>query len=252
MAAAAQRDINDHYAREAKRQGYVARSAFKLMEIQEKRKVIARGARVLDLGCAPGAWLQVACQHLGPPKSGGIVIGIDLKPVKVPPKHCDQRVVAIQGDALAMDVASIVREAMTQQRTVGGGGSAPPGPAPVEEGAGPDTARREGKAGEDASAPATPIEPFDVVLSDMMASTAGHQATDHFRSVELARRALHLAVQALRPGGNFVVKVFEGESYSDFLSECRAHFEQVKGFSPKSSRSESREMFVICERFRAR
>jgi 23S rRNA U2552 (ribose-2'-O)-methylase RlmE/FtsJ len=59
--------------------GYVARSAFKLLEIQEKHKIIPPGGRVLDLGCHPGAWLQVACQSLGPPKRGGLVIGVDIQ-----------------------------------------------------------------------------------------------------------------------------------------------------------------------------
>lgn len=59
--------------------GYVARSAYKLLEIQQKHKLIPRGGRVLDLGCHPGAWLQVACQALGPASAGGVVVGVDLK-----------------------------------------------------------------------------------------------------------------------------------------------------------------------------
>jgi len=253
MAAAAQREIHDHYAREARRQGYVARPAYKLLEIQQKRTIIRRGDRILDLGCAPGAWLQVACQLLGPLKAGGEVIGIDLKPVRIPQKYCDRRAAAIQGDALSMSLEDIVRMAAATRPGAGqiktdtteSGSSSPEGHAdtakatPLAEEGGHDTAE----------VPAV-VEPFDVVLSDMMGSTAGHQATDHFRSVELARRALALAGVALRPGGRFVVKVFEGEAYPDFLNECRAAFDFVKGFSPKASRAESREMFVICDGFR--
>ncbi|XP_048325681.1 uncharacterized protein LOC107413450 isoform X3 [Ziziphus jujuba] len=69
----------DFFYREAQRLGYVARSAFKLLQIQNKYKLIKPGSSVLDLGCAPGAWLQVACQSLGPLKNGGMVVGIDLK-----------------------------------------------------------------------------------------------------------------------------------------------------------------------------
>lgn len=69
----------DFFYREAQRLGYVARSAFKLLQMQEKYKLITPGSSVLDLGCAPGAWLQVACQSLGPLKKGGTVVGIDLK-----------------------------------------------------------------------------------------------------------------------------------------------------------------------------
>lgn len=69
----------DFFYREAQRLGYLARSAFKLLQMQKQYKLIKPGASVLDLGCAPGAWLQVACQSLGPLKSGGVVVGIDLK-----------------------------------------------------------------------------------------------------------------------------------------------------------------------------
>lgn len=67
----------DFYYREAKRRGYRARSAFKLIEIQKKFNVIKRGDTILDLGAAPGGWSQVALQY-----SGGKVIGIDILPVK--------------------------------------------------------------------------------------------------------------------------------------------------------------------------
>ncbi|KAG1337862.1 ribosomal RNA large subunit methyltransferase E [Cocos nucifera] len=69
----------DFFYREAQRLGYVARSAFKLLQMQKQYKLITPGASILDLGCAPGAWLQVACQSLGPLEKGGVVVGIDLK-----------------------------------------------------------------------------------------------------------------------------------------------------------------------------
>ncbi|KAM0860023.1 hypothetical protein ACQ4PT_046807 [Festuca glaucescens] len=69
----------DFFYREALRLGYVARSAFKLIQLQKQHKIITPGAAVLDLGCAPGAWLQVACQNLGPLEKGGVVVGVDVK-----------------------------------------------------------------------------------------------------------------------------------------------------------------------------
>ena len=74
----ARRELHDRYFRQAKREGYLARSAYKLIEIDDKRKLIRKGDRVLDLGCAPGSWLQVAAERTG---SRGFVVGIDLKPV---------------------------------------------------------------------------------------------------------------------------------------------------------------------------
>ncbi|XP_052724061.1 uncharacterized protein LOC128193909 [Vigna angularis] len=65
--------------------------AFKLLHIQKQHNIINRGTTVLDLGCAFGGWLQVACQSLGPFHGGGSVLGVDTKKVKVPPFHCDYR-----------------------------------------------------------------------------------------------------------------------------------------------------------------
>ncbi len=90
----ARRDmINDAFTRRAQREGYVARSAYKLLEIQDRYKVIRRGDRVLDLGCAPGSWLQVAAKLVG---KGGVVAGIDLKPVHV---SLGSKVRTAEGDA---------------------------------------------------------------------------------------------------------------------------------------------------------
>jgi len=75
---AQKRKLHDKYFRQAKREGYVARSAYKLLEINKRRKLIRRGDRVLDLGCAPGSWLQVAEGIVGP---DGEVVGIDLQRV---------------------------------------------------------------------------------------------------------------------------------------------------------------------------
>lgn len=54
---------------------------------------------MLDLGCVPGAWLQVACQQIGPRDRGGLVLGVDLQEPSVPPRHCDDRVRVLQADA---------------------------------------------------------------------------------------------------------------------------------------------------------
>ena len=68
----------DQYRRLAKDQGYRARSAYKLLQINRSYNIIKKGDKVVDLGCAPGGWLQVAMKEVG---SSGKVIGVDLKPV---------------------------------------------------------------------------------------------------------------------------------------------------------------------------
>ncbi len=70
----------DYYHRKAKEEGFAARSAYKLQELQKKFKLIHKGNRVLDLGCAPGAWSQVAAPLVGP---NGVLVGIDIEPVEI-------------------------------------------------------------------------------------------------------------------------------------------------------------------------
>jgi 23S rRNA (uridine2552-2'-O)-methyltransferase len=91
----------DKYFQKAKDDGYRARSAYKLKEIQEKFKLIRKGERVLDLGCAPGSFLQVIVNIVGPE---GMVIGIDILPVTVLSK---KNVVTIRGDIREIDAAGL-------------------------------------------------------------------------------------------------------------------------------------------------
>ena len=78
------RQLNDPYVLEAKKRGYRSRSAFKLIELDDKYQFLRKGARVIDLGAAPGGWCQVAVERtgsLGPESSRGQVVGIDLKEI---------------------------------------------------------------------------------------------------------------------------------------------------------------------------
>jgi 23S rRNA (uridine2552-2'-O)-methyltransferase len=70
----------DFYARKAKKEEFAARSVYKLKEIQHKYHIIGRGDKVLDLGCAPGSWLQYAAEEVG---DTGRVLGVDLKEVNI-------------------------------------------------------------------------------------------------------------------------------------------------------------------------
>ena len=86
---------------------------------------------------------------------------------------------------------------------------------------------------------------FDLVLSDMMPNTIGHKASDHLRSMALAERALELAELWLKPGGHFLVKVFQGAEFESFRAQLRERFSKVKIIKPKSSRSSSREIYLL-------
>lgn len=194
----AKRALHDRYFKQAKREGYLARSAYKLIEIDDKYRVLPkRGGLVLDLGAAPGSWTQVASERMG---QGGRIVGLDVLPIRVSLSNADM---------FLADVNEITPEALLE-RTGG--------------------------------------EKFDAIISDMAPNTSGHG--DHFRSVRLCERALELAEGVLKPGGNVVMKVLEGETYPDLLRETAQRFAKCKGFKPKSSRDVSTEMFIVALGFR--
>jgi 23S rRNA (uridine2552-2'-O)-methyltransferase len=86
---------------------------------------------------------------------------------------------------------------------------------------------------------------FRAVLSDIAPRTSGNKWVDQQQSINLAKRVLELAEKLLENGGNFYVKVFEGEDFKEFVDSVRKYFKTVKIVKPKSSRSESREVFVL-------
>ncbi|MEL6344809.1 MAG: SAM-dependent methyltransferase, partial [Myxococcota bacterium] len=90
----------------------------------------------------------------------------------------------------------------------------------------------------------------NLVMSDMAPFTKGHRFTDHMAQLALARAALRLARHLLHPGGDFIVKVFDGEEAHDFVMDVRKHFGKVRRIKPKATRNESVEFFVVARGFR--
>ncbi len=178
----------DPYYHAAKKQGFVARSIFKLEEIDQDFGLIKPKAHVLDLGCSPGSWLQYVERKIG--ASGGKIVGIDLAPLALSFGH---HVQFIQGDIFEVSID-----------------------------------------GE-----------FDLVLSDMAPKTSGIKSMDQDRSLVLCERALEIAIQVLKPGGRFCVKVLEGGGLPDFVKACKQVFKDVKIRRPKGTRAGSMETYVI-------
>jgi len=99
-----QRQLNDPYVVEAKRLGYRSRAAFKLIELDDRFHVLKPGARVLDLGAAPGGWSQVSVQRVGP---SGRVVAVDIRPMEPVPD-----VTFIEADITALETDALIREAL--------------------------------------------------------------------------------------------------------------------------------------------
>ncbi|TVT74954.1 MAG: 23S rRNA methyltransferase [Denitromonas halophila] len=186
--------LNDTYVQQARAAGYRARAAYKLLEIDEKDKLIRPGMVVVDLGAAPGSWSQVAAQKVG---DNGRVIALDLLEVLGMP-----RVTFIQGDF--QDLA-VLRQL---EATLDG-------------------------------------RPVDLVLSDMAPNVSGIGAADQARSIGLCELALDFAVQNLTPGGNFLVKVFQGSGFDACRRAMQAAFRSVVVRKPAASRDRSSEVYLL-------
>ncbi|MEJ2688877.1 MAG: RlmE family RNA methyltransferase [Deltaproteobacteria bacterium] len=191
------KEIQDYYFKKAKKEGYPARSVYKLEEIQKKFSLLRRGDKILDLGCQPGSWSMYAAKIAGPT---GLVVGIDLSSGK---KN------QVSGGA---PIRTFVADIMEEQTV--------------------ELIRRQSGT-------------FDVVMSDIAPRTSGNKWADQQLSIRLSRRVLQLADIFLREGGNFYCKVFEGEDFREFFGDLRNRYKTAKIFKPKSSRKESREVFVV-------
>ena len=91
---------------------------------------------------------------------------------------------------------------------------------------------------------------FDIVLSDMAASTTGHKQTDHIRTQALAELAAIYAIEFLKPGGIFCAKVFQGGTHGNLLLSLKNNFKFIKHFKPDASRKASPETYLIAKDFK--
>ncbi|SEW27439.1 23S rRNA (uridine(2552)-2'-O)-methyltransferase [Natrinema salifodinae] len=202
----------DHYYNKAKQEGYRSRAAYKLKQLDELEDVLDRGDTVVDLGAAPGGWLEVAAEEVG---QNGTVIGVDLQRIKDFDDH---------------DTIETIRGDMTQERTrdrvIDAAGGTVDGAA--------SAADRERASG-----------PADAVISDMAPNMSGEYSLDQARSLHLARQAFETALELLDTGGDFVVKVFEGPDVDAFRADVEEEFQYVRATSPKASRDESSELYLI-------
>ena len=184
------KDRKDHYFKKAKREGYVARSAYKLLEINKKYNLIKRNSRVLDIGSSPGSWVQ-ACLKIGAKE----IIGVDIEATKVQSTNF----IFLREDINDLDIESLKK--------------------------------------------------FDVVLSDIAPSTTGNRDLDIYRSIELSEKAFEIAKEVLKEDGNFLVKVFQGEGFEELLKKIKKHFKFCKSYKPKSTRKESKEIYIVATNY---
>jgi 23S rRNA (uridine2552-2'-O)-methyltransferase len=183
----------DHYTRRARQENWLARSIYKLEEIDRKHKLIRPGGRILDLGCYPGSWSQYCIRKTG---NAGEVVGVDLQE---PENLNSANFRFLKADVLSLDPEWLLRK----------------------------------------------IGRRDVVISDLAPNTTGVAVADVSRSLELARKALAIALVVLRKKGHILCKVFEGEGTQDLRREVSARFHQMRIIRPSAVRKASREMYFL-------
>lgn len=206
--------VNDTYVKLAKKEGYRARAAYKLQEIDETFRLIKPGDLVVDLGSAPGAWSQYARRRMSPKTAtgggaaagalNGRIIALDILPMEPV-----EGVLFLQGD---------FREDEVLQRL---------------------TLELQGSKA-------------DLVVSDMAPNLSGIESADSARIEHLVELAIEFSTMHLKPQGALVAKVFHGGGYDQFVKRFRETFELVKPFKPKASRDRSSETFLVGLRLKPR
>jgi 23S rRNA (uridine2552-2'-O)-methyltransferase len=194
------RHVNDPFVKQAQIDGYRSRSAYKLIELDKKDRLIRPGMRILDLGSAPGGWSQVAGRLVG---KKGRVLATDILPMDPIPN-----VDFIQGD--------FTDEAVVAQLL-----------AWLEGGR------------------------FDLIVSDIAPNITGIDSADQAGSMYFLELALDTVRQTLKPGANFIAKMFQGSGSDQYVKELRTSFEKVLIRKPAASRAESREVYIVAKGFKA-
>ncbi len=197
--------LTDPYVKLAKREGYRARAAYKLKEIDEQLHLLVPGQFVVDLGAVPGAWSQYVRRKFGRDVGEGALAG---------PVH---------GTIIALDLLEF--EPIDGVDFILGDFREDAVLAELET-------RVDGR-------------PVDVVLSDMAPNLSGVAASDSARMADLVELAIDFAGRHLRPEGALVCKVFHGSGYSQLVERFKARFRVVKAIKPKASRAKSSETFLV-------
>ena len=199
--------VNDTYVKLAHKEGYRARAAYKLKEIDETLHLLKPGQLVVDLGAVPGAWSQYVRRKFAPKEVGsggaaagqlnGTIIALDLLPFDP-----IEGVQFIQGDFREAETLAELEAALGGKRV-------------------------------------------DLVLSDMAPNLSGIESADSARIEHLIELAIDFAQAHLTPQGALVCKVFHGSGYSEVTRRFKDSFKVVKAIKPKASRDKSSETFLV-------
>ncbi|KAL2012367.1 hypothetical protein VTN00DRAFT_5085 [Thermoascus crustaceus] len=272
------KDKRDAYYRLAKEQNWRARSAFKLIQIDEQFDLFAHSdpdsvTRVVDLCAAPGSWSQVLSRVLIRGESFGRRAWVEKRrrekralerierkaagedvaeeetddgeeeESKLKPRK-NVKIVAIDLQPMApLEGITTLKADITHPSTI------PLLLRALDPEAYDSTSTTPSPTDKPSSHPHAHPHPVDLVLSDGAPDVTGLHDLDIYIQSQLLYSALNLAIGVLRPGGKFVAKVFRGRDVDLIYAQLRTVFEKVSVAKPRSSRASSLEAFVVCEGF---
>lgn len=186
--------VNDLFVKQARKDGYRSRAAYKLLEIAERYHLLKPGMAVVDLGATPGSWSQVVSHKVG---VKGKVIALDIL------------------DMLPLPGVKFIQDDFREERAV----------LELRK----HLAERQ----------------LDLVISDMSPNISGIVVSDQAKSIHLAELAFAFSMEQLNYDGSFLVKVFQGRDFDQFLREMRTGFNRVMILKPKASRDRSNELYLL-------
>jgi tRNA (cytidine32/guanosine34-2'-O)-methyltransferase len=250
------KDKRDAYYRLAKEEGWRARSAYKLLQLDEEFNLFEGVTRVVDLCAAPGSWSQVLSRVLIKGEKFGragwqekqaatrnYVLGLDKKgPIADEKKEVETkderpkpregvRIVAIDLQPMSpLEGVTTMRADITHPSTI---------PLMLKA-LDPDTYDPNATSGS---------SPVDLVISDGAPDVTGLHDLDIYVQSQLLWAALNLALCVLKPGGKFVAKIFRGKDVDLLFAQLKIVFKRVRVAKPRSSRASSIEAFIVCEGF---
>ena len=222
----------DYWTLRAKKEGYPARSVYKLEEIVRKfglmnglggrrgtpeRGQTGAGPAILDVGAAPGSWSLWLLRQM---KGRGKLVAVDIQDLDIMPQ------IEAMGLHKAMGATKVDEPIGAHFTFVKGSILDEPVRARLRE-----------------------LGPFQLVVSDAAPATSGNRLVDQARSKELVEAVIGLALEVLAPGGALVTKIFQGGEERRLLTELRAHFAQARAFKPQACRSESFETYLVATGF---
>ena len=195
-------EFQDHYFKQAKKEGYKARSVFKLEEIQNKFHLFDKTTKtILDIGCAPWSRIQYAVNFMRKNNiSDYKILGVDIQDVNL-------NLPGVKTYKADIQDVDHIQEILKENK----------------------------------------IEKVDLIQSDMAPNTIGVKDVDAMRLFGLLEYVKPILKNLLKPDGKFVIKLFMGPGFEEFVKEMKDIFggKHIKTLKPASSRKESKEIYIV-------